>query len=118
MNQHQIHKSQHLSVDYDFGEALSYDSAASHMAENNDLDRRMADDEEDEFSDLETPDLPINRRNTNSATDGVSPTNPVKSKRDSRFKIVVSAPAADQCGNGMESMDRAFESRMTVSRAQ
>ena len=76
----------HLSVDQ-FGEALSYDSAASNMAANNDLDRHMADDEDDdEFSDLEVPDLPT--------------------KRDSEFKIVVSAP---DCG---------FDSRMTAKRAR
>merc|ERR1712029_1307502 len=57
------------------------------MAANNDLDRNMADDEDDyEFSDLETPDLPT--------------------KRDSQFKIVVSAP------------DCAFDSRMTAKRTQ
>jgi len=85
---------QHLSVDMDFGEALSYDSAASNMAANNDLDRRMADDEdEDEFSDLDVPDLPINT---------------IPTKRDSQFTIVVSAP------QDTVTMD----SRLTVKRAQ
>jgi len=83
---------QHLSVDMDFGESLSYDSAASNMAANNDLDRRMADDEdEDEFSDLDVPDLPINT-----------------TKRDSQFTIVVSAP------EHAVTMD----SRLTAKRAQ
>lgn len=85
---------QHLSVDMDFGEALSYDSAASNMAANNDLDRHMADDEdEDEFSDLDVPDLPINT---------------IPTKRDSQFTIVVSAP------QDTVTMD----SRLTVKRAQ
>jgi len=79
---------QHLSVDLEFGDSLSCDSAASNMAANNDLDRRMADDEDDDFSDLEVPDLP--------------------KKRDSQFKIVVSAPGT------MDVMD----SRVTAKRAQ
>jgi len=81
--------SQHLSVALEFEDSLSYDSAASNMAANNDLDRRMADDEDDDdFSDLEVPDLP--------------------KKRDSQFKIVVSAP------DNTHIMD----SRITAKRAQ
>ena len=85
---HTMHR-EHLSVDLDFGESLSYDSAASNMAANNDLDRRMADDEDDDdFSDLEVPDLP--------------------KKRDSEFKIVVSAPDSTHM----------MDSRVTAKRAQ
>jgi hypothetical protein len=98
---------QHLSVDdLDFGEEVSYDSAASNVAANNDLDRRMADDEEDddEFSDLEVPDLPT-KTTTSSAT-----------KRDSQFKIVVSAPDHDSSLH--DATMGALDSRMTAKRAR
>jgi len=102
----------HLSVDVldlGFGDHVSYDSAASNVAANNDLDRRMADDEEeDEFSDLETPDLPAMAPSDAAAED--------RHKRDSQFKIVVSAPDRD-CSFHDQPID-ALGSRMTAKEAR
>jgi len=92
---------------------MSYDSAASNVAANNDLDRRMADDEEEDdeegFSDLEVPDLPTMTTSTPSAG---------PQKRDSQFKIVVSAPDHDSSLHAHGVAMDALDSRMTAKRAR